>query len=128
MTGPPGIGFPRPLTESDQFYRAVPAVHLKPDGKISPGAFSNATGSNAFSVDWAVLSTPQDTLGRFLSWHGRRGVASVAALVFWKAGQSIKYTPIEGENEAHSDIIGSDAKSVRKQIAREAQLVHEVPF
>ena len=126
MARPPSSGFPRPVVEGDQFYRAISSDYLKPNGSISPGAFCNTTGTNKMSVDWAERSTPPQTLARLLHWQGRRGVASIEAIVFWDAGQSIEWTPLVPGNEAHTDVVGSDSPSIRKKMARNAELVHEV--
>ena len=83
MVAPSHIGFPRSLEANDQFHRAIQCVHLKPDGRISPGAFCNSSDDkNEMSVDWADRSTPEETIARFPNWKGRKGVASIAAKTF----------------------------------------------
>ena len=121
MNQPPQ--FPRHLADTDQFYRAVQCVHLKPGGRVSPGAFCNTKNTDKMSVDWAELSTPEETMARFSNWKGQRGIASITASVFWEAEQHIDYDP-QKHNEAHTSIVGNDSERLRKRMAKNAKLVH----
>ena len=42
--------FPRALTDDDPFYRAIRDVHIKTNGRISPGAFSKPQSTERISV------------------------------------------------------------------------------
>ena len=114
--------FPRPLEEDDEFHRAIHPDFMKSGGRISPGAFSNATGTDRMSVDWASMATLQQTFDRWTVWGDGRGVASITAKLCWSSGQTIEYTPNE-TNPAHSEVIGNKSDSVRKKIAKSAKLV-----
>ena len=118
------IGFPRQLKEADLFYRAIQCVYLKPNGRISPGAFSNTSKKNEMSADWAERSTPEETIARFPKWKGRKGVASVSAKIFWDKEKVIRYDPLP-DNDAHTAIVGDDPDRVRKYLARNAKLIYE---
>jgi hypothetical protein len=78
------------------------------------------------SVNWAELSTPEDTIGQFQAWQGRKGVASITAKVFWDVGRTIEYDPL-ADNSAHTAIVGDDSKKIRRLLAKNAELVYESP-
>ena len=126
-------GFPRDLLPDDEFYRAFrPGLYKRDDGTISPGAFSNTTGTDRMSVDWAERSSPEETFDRWTRWGDDRGVASITAELCWENEQSIEYAPIkdqpgEPDNPAHSDVVGSDAPRLRKRIAKVAKLLIPAP-
>jgi hypothetical protein len=119
--------FPRPLEEDDEFYRAIHPDWIKDGGGISSAAFSNATGTDRMSVDWADGSTPQQTFDRCTKWGNGRGVALITAGLCWNNGQKVEYTRHE-DNNAHSDVVGSKSLSVRKTFARGAKLVIPAPL
>ena len=121
-----GGEFPQPLEEDDEFYRALRPEWIKGGGKISPGAFSNASQTDRMSVDWADRSTPQQTFDRWTVWGEDRGVASITAGLSWNNAQGIEYTPDES-NPAHSDVVGDKPDRVRKNLARGAKLVVPAP-
>ena len=73
------------------------------------------------SVDWAELSTVQETVARFPKWDKGWGVASITAEVCWHIGEAIEYSPTT-TNPAHSDIVGDRSDRVRKQFALRADL------
>lgn len=117
------LPFPRSLRDDDEFYRAInPDVHLKPNGTLSSAAFCNSTNTNELSVDWAELSTPAQTVGRFPNWPAGKCVASVTAETCSVHNQSIEYSPTR-KNPAHSGIIGNKTASTRKKLARAANLL-----
>ena len=117
--------FPRPLVPDELFYRAVQRVFIKPNGSISPGAFSNTKGTSELSVDWDHLSTPEETIGRFPQWELPKGVVAVTAQQFWNCEQTLVYDPIPG-NPAHSSVHGEKTGSTRRQLARGLLLIHVV--
>ena len=114
--------FPRQLEATDLFYRAVHPLFVKDCGKISPSAFSNASGTDGMSVDWAARSSPQETFDRWPQWGDCRGVASITAELCWQNDQEIKCAPEEG-NRAHSNVIGEKSGRVRKNLAKCAKLI-----
>lgn len=118
--------FPRALTDDDPFYRAIRDVHIKTNGRISPGAFSKTTGTIRMSVDWGQKSTPKETLDRFKHWPDRKAVASIAAKVCWDREQSLDFKPCPS-NPSHSEVVGPHSNSLRKHLARCAELVYELP-
>lgn len=125
--------FPRDLIPADEFYRAVRSeLFKKDDGTISPGAFSNATGTARMSVDWAEKSSPEETFDRWTRWGDDRGVVSITAQLCWDNDQTIEYSPINDQldepgNPAHCDVVGSDAPRLRKRIAKGAKLLIPAP-
>ena len=119
------MDFPRPLTDGDQFYRAIRGVHLHDNGRISPAAFSKTTGTDRMSVDWAEKATPVETFNRFEHWPDRKGVASITAEVCWDRGQALDFKPCPG-NPSHSEVVGPGSKSLRKHLARSAKMVYEL--
>ena len=110
--------FPRPLTESDQFYRAIHPDWIKEDGKVSTAAFTN----KEMSVDWADLSTPCETFDRWPQWGECRGVASITAGLCWQNDQNVEYTP-KDDNCSHSDVVGKKRDRIRKNFAKSARLL-----
>jgi hypothetical protein len=119
--------FPRPLEEDDEFYRALRPEWIKDGGKISPGAFCNATNTDRMSVDWADKSTPRQTFDRWVEWGSCRGVASITAELARNNGQNAEYKP-KKTNHAHSDVVGGKSKQVRKALARGANLAIPTPI
>ena len=117
--------FPRALSDDDPFYRAIRNLHIKPDGRISPGAFSKTTGTNRMSVDWAQKSTPEITLARFECWPDRKAVVSITAKVCWDRSQSLDFKPLP-DNPSHSEVVGPPSNSLRKHLARNARLIYEL--
>ena len=115
-------GFPRPIKVDDLFYRAINPLYVREGGKISPGAFSNASETNGMSVDWVARSTPQETYDRWPQWGDCRGVASITAGVCWQNDQKFEYAPKE-DNCAHSDVIGEKSGRIRKNLAKSAKLI-----
>jgi len=87
-------------------------------GKLSSGAFSNSTGTNGMSVDWAARATPQQTAGRWPGW----GVALITAATCYKSNQTVEYTPEEC-NPAHCDVVGKKTDGVKKSLALAATLI-----
>ena len=118
--------FPRQLVGEDKLYRVIRGLHLKDDGRISPGAFSKTTGTIRMSVDWSEKSTPQESIDRFPQWDDRKAVASVTAETCWEQKQSLDYKPLL-DNPAHSEVVGYDSNSLRKKLARQAKIVYEIP-
>ena len=116
---------PRQLKGSDEFYRALRPEWIKDNGKISPGAFCNAKGTDRMSVDWVDMTTFQEALDRWAQWGDDRGLASITADLSWDNGQKVEYTPTE-DNPAHSDVVGDKQPSVRKRLAKGAKLVMPV--
>lgn len=117
------IAFPRRLLHDDEFYRAInPKFHLKPDGRLSSAAFSNTSNTQEMSVDWAELSTPAETVGRFPDWPAGKCVASVTAGTCWNLDQSIEFSPTP-HNPAHTGIVGVKTDSVRRKLARTAKIL-----
>ena len=117
--------FPRELAPDDLFYRAVPKPFIKPGGAVSPGAFNNTTGKDSMSVDWAELSTPEETIDRFPDWPCPKGVVAVPVQRFWDKEQVVEYDPKDG-NPSHSLIKGAKTESSRKHFVQGIRLVHEV--
>ena len=120
------IPFPRPLVDADDFYRAIRSLHVRPNGRLSPGAFSKTTGTNRMSVDWAELSTPEETIARFSTEQDWAGVAAIDAQTCWSFDQTLEYSPLPG-NPSHSEVVGSGSDSVRKGLARKARMVYKSP-
>ena len=119
------MDFPRPLADDDSFYRVIRGLHLKDNGRVSPGAFCKTTGTNQMSVDWAEKSTPQESIDRFAHWGDRKAVASITANICRGHSQALDYKPLS-DNPAHSEVVGEDSKSLRKALARQAQIVYEL--
>ena len=117
--------FPRPLAAEDTFYRVIRGLHLKDDGRISPGAFCKTSGTNRMSADWSERSTPQESIDRFHQWDDRKAVASITAETCWNKDQSLDFKPLPN-NPAHSEVVGTDSNSLRKQLARQAIIVCEL--
>jgi len=113
------------LVADELFYRAVRDIYIKEDGSVSPGAFSNTTGTDAMSVDWAELSTPAETIARFPQWPLPRGVVAVSVRRFWDCQQSIVYDEMPA-NPAHSLVLGEKTGSIRRKIAKGLRLLHLV--
>ena len=112
---------------SDAFYRAIPANHLREDGTVSPGAFARASSNNKLSVDWADLSSPEETYARWERRGAGRGVASITAQLCWDNSQFIEFDPTP-DNPSHSEItdqpgtrVGNDR--LRKNLSRQARLI-----
>lgn len=117
------MAFPRRLIHDDEFFRAInPKAHLKPDGKLSSAAFSNSSNTNEMSVDWAERSTPAETVGRFPHWPAGKFVASITAGTCWSLDQSIEFSPTT-HNPAHTGIVGAKTDSVRRKLARTAEIL-----
>lgn len=119
--------FPRPLTPNDVFYRAIRPEDIHPDGRISRKAFAKASANRRMSVDWAALSTPQETYDRWPQWGEGRGVAEITAQLCWECAQQIEYSPTPG-NPAHSDVfdqpdIALGRLAVQRALARAAVLL-----
>ena len=74
------------------------------------------------SVDWAELSTPEETVGRFPEWPQGTRVASLTAGDYWNLCQCVKFTPTD-TNPAHSSIIGAKTDSMRKKLAKKARVL-----
>lgn len=117
--------FPRPLVADELFYRAIRDIYIKEDGSVSPGAFSNTTGTDAMSVDWAELSTAAETIARFPQWPLPKGVVAVPVQRFWDCQQAIVYDEMP-TNPAHSLVYGEKTGSIRRRIARGLHLIHLV--
>lgn len=120
--------FSRPLSPDDLFYRAIPPDLIKPDNSISPGAFCNPNRppTDRMSVDWAAKSSPAETSQRWERWGSGRGVASLSYQTCNDNNQTVEFTPTM-ENKAHSDIVGEKKERVRKNLAKAAKLVYQVP-
>ena len=83
------------------------------------------------SVDWAELSSPQDTYDRWPQWGEGRAVAEITAQACWDCEQAIEFVPTP-DNPAHSEVgnrpgsaIGKD--KVRYLLARAAVLLTVSP-
>ncbi len=116
---------PRPLATDEPFYQAVRDIYIKEDGSVSPGAFSNTTGTDAMSVDWADFSSPAETITRFPQWPSPKGVVSVPAQRFWDCQQTIAFDELP-TNPAHSLIYGEKTGSITRKIAMGLHLIHLV--
>ena len=124
-------GFPRALVPDDAFYRAIPPRYLREDGTIGPAAFSRASVNRKMSVDWAELSSPQDTYDRWPQWGEGRAVAEITAQACWDCEQAIEFAPTP-DNPAHSEVgnrpgSGIGADKVRYLLARAAVLLPVSP-
>ena len=106
-------GFPRPLTPDDRFYRAIRPSYIYEDGRISRAAFAKSTGNEKMSVDWAELSTPQETYDRWPQWGEGRAVAEVTAQALWMNQQMIEYAPTP-DNPAHSEVADRPDRTIGK--------------
>lgn|GEM_PF-7080768 len=108
--------FSPPLNE---FLRWVPDLYIHSDGSISPGAFSNTSGTERMSVNWAALSSVQDTLA------GREncGVVSITSEFCMDLYQEIERTPTK-DNAAHCDVVGHKPTSVKRKLAQAAKWLY----
>ena len=128
-------GFPRPLTPSDTFYRAIHPDWLKKrNGTISSGAFSKSSYDNRMSMDWSEKSTIQESYDRTEKWGDCRGLASLTAKLCWDNCQAIFFDPIKDhpkldDNPSHSQMANSteppamSEKRLKKRLARNAKLL-----
>ena len=113
----------RNFTGNDTFYRVLHEYWVD-DGEVSPAAFQNTTGTNAMSVDWAALSTPDQTAGRFTQW-GIRRIAVLVASLCWAQGQTIEHKPSR-HNQSHTAIVGQKTDDIRQSLADSVQLLPQV--
>lgn len=117
LTGPQPL---RPFEPDDRFFRLIPQVFIDSKrGRISPGAFSNTTGTDEMSVDWALLSTAAESQAR---WPRPAAVGQFTKQLCDDLQQSCGYQPLP-ENLAHCAVVGRKPESVAKRFARATRLV-----
>jgi len=61
------------------------------------------------SVDWAALSSGEDTLRDNDEW----GLVTLTAELCWEQKQTIEHTPLP-DNRAHCDIVGKKTTTVKR--------------
>lgn len=108
-----GEGAAQDFAPHDEFLRRISPDWVKPDGSLMTLAFRNTTGTDRMSVNWAALSSVDDTLIGW-EWHG---VVSVTAELCWCLNQKIERTPT-ADNPAHCDVVGYKSESVKRKFAR----------
>jgi hypothetical protein len=83
-------GSAQEFAPSDEFLKWIAPIHIKHDRSLSSAAFTNYR----MSVNWAILSSIEETLG------GREGhgVVSITAELWWSLNQEIERTPIPNDN------------------------------
>lgn len=117
---------PRPFNDNDRCYRQIPQMFIIDNGVeaayISAGAFDNTKGTLEMSVDWALLSTPEESMAR----KPERAIGVFGKPVCDATGQECAYTPKE-DNPSHCDIIGKKSEGKRKQFARATRIVIAPP-
>ena len=125
---------PRPFQPNDRFFRLIPEVYIDDKHRrISPGAFSNTSGTLKMSVDWAHLSTPQESakrwentraVGQFVQQDATDALASDMPTVLPAElqNQQYDYDPIPN-NRSHCNVTGKKPESVCKRFARVTKLV-----
>lgn len=113
---------PRPFDEHDRFYRQIPQIFIIDNGieaaYISGGAFDNTTGTSSMSVDWALLSSPTESLRR----KPGRAIGMFEKQVCDVTGQECVYSPTD-DNASHCDIDGKKTEGKKKQFARATRIV-----
>ncbi|MCH2517646.1 MAG: hypothetical protein MK210_05510 [Dehalococcoidia bacterium] len=108
--------------------RAVHPMHVKRHG-LSPGAFLNASingqQTKCLSVDWAILTSPEDMAQDWIGTHpnwGKVAIASITNLCFLDNNQYVYHSPELG-NYAHFNLCGEKDDAVRARLAECANLI-----
>ena len=110
---------PRPFQADDVFYRLIPQLFINVrKHRISAGAFDNTTGTNEMSADWALLTTPEQSMAPMPS----RAVGRFTKQLCDDLEQTCRYAPVPG-NDVHCDIVGAKPERVRAAFARQPRLV-----
>lgn len=105
-------GLESSFAPEDEFLRWVHENYVHTDGSVSPGAFSNSSGTQRMSVNWSALSSVKDTLAD----RNNFGVVSITAQLCWDLSQEIEKTPTVS-NPAHCDVVGDKPLSVKRKFA-----------
>ena len=97
------------FVDQDTFYRAlIKGKYNKAGTKAVPRAFNDDRDGSGPSVDWASLSSPEETAGRLPNTKDQDKpikVASISAKSIWECSLDIKHDPLP-ENHAHCQILG----------------------
>ncbi len=104
------------IDDEDFLYRRIHPLHYnKVKAEISSCAFTDPETS----VDWALYTTPEETIKGYPTYH----LASLQAKIPRECSQKVIHDPIIPDNYSHTLIIGRKPRSVAKFIAHNCEFV-----
>jgi len=107
------------IYDTDELYRRIPSIFIKPDGILSSAAFQNTSGTDDMSVDLGRLTTTAKTAAVKEDCYVARFFAGFAR----SNKQEVLHTPII-ENYAHSSVRGKKTQGIRKKLAKASEIIY----